>query len=359
MSLEPSPPADATATVAAAPARPRRGNLVPRWVREPALWLALAALLTLAWDWFDTRARFDALQQELARRIAQTDEAARESRALARQNQEMLQAMQAKAGVLEAKLAESENQRVALEAMYQELSRNPDDRVAAEVEQAVSLAVQQIEIAGNAGAALVALQAAEARLARADSTQFLGLRRALAQDIERLKALPAVDIAGLALRLDGVSRLVDEMPFAYEVRPRDAGPAAGEPARSMFLAWVQDLWRELRQLIHIERLERHDPGLVAPEQAYFLRENLRLRLLSARLALLARDGSNFREDVRQALAWIERWFDPDHKAVKGALASLRPLATTELVVDLPHLGESVAAMRSLKLGRERRVQAAR
>src|SRR5207342_1659331 len=98
--------------------------------------------------------------------------------------------VQVKVGVLDDKLAQSQNQQVALESLYQELSRNRDDWSLAEIEQIVLIASQQLQLAGDVRAALLALQTADSRLQRLDKPQLIPLRKVIAKDIERLKALP-------------------------------------------------------------------------------------------------------------------------------------------------------------------------
>lgn len=171
----------------ASPVQPR-----PSAWRRPSVIIAAVALALLGWQWVETRSRLADLQEDLARRLTDGDTAAKEARALARQAQENLQDLQGKVGALDAKLSESQGQQVALEAMYQEFSRSRDDRVLAEVEQAVAIAAQQLQLAGNVHAALFALQAADARLGSVDRPQWLPLRKAIAADLDTLKALPCI-----------------------------------------------------------------------------------------------------------------------------------------------------------------------
>ena len=101
--------------------------------RRPSVIIAAVAVALLGWQWVETRSRLADLQEDLARRLADGDTAAKEARALAKQAQENLQDLQAKLGALDARLSESQGQQVALETMYQAFSRSRDDRVLAEV----------------------------------------------------------------------------------------------------------------------------------------------------------------------------------------------------------------------------------
>ncbi len=327
-------------------------------LRRPAVRIGLVALVVIVAQWVDTRMQVASLQQELARRLADSETAVKEGRTQARQSQEALTAQQAKLGLLEAKLAETQSQAVALEAMYQELSSSRDERLLAEVEQAVVIAMQQLQFSGNVEAALIALQGAETRLARSVQPQFLPARKLIARDIERLKGIPGANISGLSLKIESVVAVVDGLPLAYEQRPRPAASSSAKAVNTPTGDWwrelAADMWRELRQLVRIERIDHGDPALLAPQQSYFLRENLKLRLLNARLALLQRDGRVFREEIRQAREQLDRYFDARTKPVQAAQSTLATLATTDVSFDLPGLAETLAALRNLKLAGERR-----
>lgn len=338
------------------PARPERTRRLSAALRHPAVWVAVAALALLVWQVVDSRSRMADLQQEVARRLAAGDAAAGEARAVARQNQEALATLQAKLGALEARLAESQSQQAALDAMVQELTRNRDERLLAEVEQALNTAAQQLQLAGNVEAALLALQGADARLAAAGRAQFLPLRKVIARDLERLKALPLADVPGIALRIEGVIRAVDAMPLAFEARPHaEPGGDAFVPAAQAgyWQTLLDELWRELRSLVRIERLDRPSPALLSPSHAFFLRENLKLRLVNARLALLQRDGKSFQQELRQAQEWIERYYDTRARPTQTALAALRQLSTADVAMTLPSLQESLTTLRNFKVARER------
>lgn len=319
---------------------------------------ALLGVAVLAWL---GKAQLETTREELGRRLAENEATLRTAQAGARQDRTALDALQAKVGALEAQLVEARSQQLALETMYQELTHVRDDRLLAEIEQSVAIAAQQLQLAGNVEAALIALSGAETRLAKSAQPQFLNLRKLIARDIERLKALPGADVSGIALKLDALQNAVPQLPLAFEQRPAAAKteqpPPPAEPAaadwQGMMRGWFGDLWHELRQLVRIERIDRPDPGLLSPRETFFLRENLRLRLLSARLALLARDGRSFQNDLRQADAWLGQYFDVKAPAVQEAQATLKSLARLDVMREPVELNETLAALRNFKLSRDR------
>jgi len=340
-------PAAPAAAPGASPAQPSR-------ISTLVLVAVLLAAGLAALAWYDTRSRIAATQDELARRLREIESDAREARSVARSAQEALRESQVRLGQLEGRLAESQSQQLALEALYQDLSRNRDEWQLAEIEQVLAIASQQLQLARNVRAALLALQLAEARLARADRPQFAPIRRALARDIERLKAAPAVDFPAMALRLDNLIASIDSLPLAFEERTEREMPAKAPAADRGLLARLgTEIWNELSQLIVVRRIGASEPPLLPPSQAYFVRENLRLRLLNARASLLARDEAGYREDLRTAAAWVQRYFDPRSKATADAVAQLKQLSGISISFEMPTISESLDAVRGYKSRRER------
>jgi uroporphyrin-3 C-methyltransferase len=306
--------------------------------------------------WLDARQRIGGTQQEFARRLRDIEGDVREARSTARLSQELLREAQAKIGQLESRLAESQSQQLALEALYQELSRNRDEWQLAEIEQVLAIGSQQLQLAGNIRAALLALQLAEARLARVGRPQFAPIRRALARDIERLRALPAVDIAGMSTRLDSLVAAGESLPLAFDERSEREPAAKGaavDAERGFWSRLGAEIRSELRSLVVVRQINTPDPPLLPPAQAYFLRENLRLRLLNARLSLLMRDEAGYREDMRAAQAWVRRYFDTSSKQTADALAQLKALSSASLSFEMPSISESLEAVRGFKSRRER------
>ena len=323
--------------------------------RAPLLLLiAVAMAVGLATlFWLDARGRIGATQEELARRLRDIEADAREARSIARQSQEAARDAHVKVAQLEARLAESQSQQLALEALYQELSRNRDEWQLAEIEQVLAIAQQQLQLAGNVRAALLALQLAEGRLAKSDRPQFLPVRRALARDIERLKGLPVLDVAPMTARIDALVASVDSLPLAFDERS-ERPVAAKEVADKGFWSRLgSEVWGEVRQLVVVRQVGSNEAPLLPPPQAYFVRENLRLRLLNARISLLTRDEAGYREDLRAAQAWIQRYFDTRSKQAADASAQLKQLSSASISFEMPTISESLDAVRGFKTRRTR------
>src|SRR3954453_13294192 len=317
--------------------------------------LLAAGLAALAW--LDSRNRINSTQEELARRLREIESDSREARTVSRQAQEALREAQVKVAQLENRLAESQSQQLALEALYQDLSRNRDEWQLAEIEQVLAIASQQLQLARNVRAALLALQLAESRLSRSDRPQFAPIRRALARDIERLKAAPVVDFPAVANRIDNLIASVDALPLAFEERTERTTPAAKDAATGAERSFVSRLgagvWSELPQVVVVRKRGPAEPPLLPPTQAYFVRENLRLRLLNARACLLSRDEARYREALRASATWVQRYFDPRSKQTVDAAAQLKQLSAVSITFEMPTISESLDAVRGYKSRRER------
>lgn len=328
----------------------------PRATRfSPWLLVAVAALGLAGWQWYETRYKLADMQEQVARRLADIDNGSREDRGVLKQMREQVEGLQGKLGAADARLAELATQSEALQALYQDLARGRDDSGLLEAEQAIVLAGQQLQLAGNVPAAILALRTAEARLASIELPQALPLRQALARDLEHLTALPAVDLAGTSIRIEQVLSAIDKLPLAMESRPQEGieKPVDAQPA-----PWWQrtgrEIWQELKSLVRIQRFDREEAVLLAPGQGLFLRENLKLRLLNARLAMLSRDQGIFRSELKAAGDGLARHFDGADKGVQAAQEILRELAATEVVMQIPQLTETRTALNSLHGGKDRK-----
>jgi uroporphyrin-3 C-methyltransferase len=320
-------------------------------------WLVLMCMLVLAVGvaavWIDARNTQRELRLDIAKRLGEIEASEQTSRTAVKDAQENLREAQAKIVLLENRLAESQTQQAALEALYRELAPSRDEWALTEIEQVLVLASQQLQFAGNISSALAALQLADSKLQRLDRPQFLPLRRALARDMDRLKAVPFVDVAGISLRLDQAIAAVDTLPLPLEERlpaPAPAVQTRDEPAWRRFL---RDMWQDVRQLVRVENMDRPEAPLLAPQQQYFLRENLKLRLLAARFDLLFRDQAGFRADLDAADAWLGKYYDARAQAVQTVQLLVKQARATDMAIEVPDLARSLEAVRVLKLAREK------
>ena len=112
------------------------------------------------------------------------------------------------------------------------------------------------------------------------------------------------------------------------------------------------MWQDLRSLVRIQTVDKPEVPLIDPTHAFFLRENLKLRLLSARIALLQRDEKTYHTDLQAARQWLERFFDARDPNLASTLSTIGQLTEVEIGVDLPDISASLNAVRDYKLTRE-------
>jgi len=347
--------------------------LVPRkWALGVAA-LAAGGLLASGLLW----QKLGTIQEELARRSLDSGAQAIEARALARQAQEATRELSARLAIQETRISEVSLQRTQLEELMQSLSRSRDENLVVDVESALRLAQQQAQLTGSAEPLLAALKSADQRLARAAQPRLNPLQRAIARDMDRIKAATLTDVPVLMLKLDELARLADDLPVANAMvansplratptlaapapAARASAPAADKPSEGMFdrlslSAWSQrtldNLREEARKLLRVSRIEQPEAALLSPEQSFFLRENLKLRLLNARLALLSRQTDSVRADLASASAWLGKYFDPSSRKTQAAAQLLAQVQGQLKTSELPRLDETMAALATAAAGR--------
>ncbi len=461
-------PADTPAPSAVPPARtasPGAGPVQPAsggWFATTMLMVALLALVLSGLLW----QRLDRIQQELAKRSADVAEETEKSRDSADQALELAQELQARVSVAEVKLSEVSLQRTQLEELMLSVSRSRDDTLVLDIESGVRLAMQQAELTGSAQPLLSALQAADRRIAKAAQPRLNPVQRAMARDMDRIKASPVADLPLLASRLDELARAVDEWPLVNaepkKRQPTQVGKTAKEPVqpsasvppqaqkstgtssdgdsassgpgavpgstavpsevvsaddktasaptssapakdnastapeakpapaavahkktssdkaqkpgvsvptktdetdassmlRSAHTVWTR-WWAQLtehvsvatRDLVRVSRIDEPDAVLLSPEQSVFLRENLKLRLLNARLSLLSRQVAASRADMQAVKTAMLKYFDPQSPVNKQAQQALSDVLQASKSLELPRPDDTLAALAKAAGGR--------
>ena len=374
-------PAPSDAAAAAAP--PVFANAPSALTTARWWWLAVALLgassvasVVLAWK---ADQRGASLEQELVRRQQDSAGMATEARMLAKQAQEGMSEAAAKVALLDARVAEVAVQRSQLEELIQSLSRSRDENLLVDVEAAIRVALQQTAITGSAEPLVATLEQSDERLARYKEPRLEGVRRAIARDLDRVKAISVADISSLGIKLDEAIRLVDELPLLAVAEPRrevgkdqrkDASkPAAavraasaGSAAASGPAAWPgmvgdawsalgERVWGEVKSLVRVTRIDHPDAMLLVPEQSFFLRENLKLRLLNARLALLSRQFDTAQSDLLAAQLALDRYFERGSKRTVLASELIRQVLGQARHVAVPRPDDTLAALTAATGGR--------
>jgi uroporphyrin-III C-methyltransferase len=378
--LPPLPnPAAASPAIAAepaSPALPAQGSTRVLWLVVFALAFVSVASLVLAWK---ADQRGASLEQELVRRQQESTAKVTEARMLAKQAQEVTGESAAKVALLEARVAEVAVQRTQLEELIQSLSRSRDENLLTDIEAGIRVALQQTAITGSAEPLVATLKQGDERLARYKQPRLEGVRRAIARDLDRVKATSVADISSLSIKLDEAIRMIDDLPLTSVAESRKdaagrdarlapaspaspARPASAAAAASAAAGWtgkvgdawsaVTDrIWSEARSLVRVTRIEHPDAMLLAPEQSFFVRENLKLRLLNARLALLSRQFDTAQSDLQVAQASLDRYFEHGSKRTLLASELIRQVVGQARQVTVPRPDDTLAALTAASAGR--------
>ena len=360
----PEPRTVVTAPASAAPG----GSLFWRWSWLVAVLLALLSIVALSFAW-SANQRVRSSERELVKRQQDSADRIAEATLLARQAQDGMRDATAKVALLEARLNEVALQRGQLEDLIQSVARSRDENLVSDIESAMRAAMQQAALTGSAEPLVSTLKQSDERLARSNQPRLESVRRAIARDIDRAKAESVADVATLSIKVDEVVRMIDELPLlsaseprrdfgaedgpAAEAAPRPGTSASAADAMSDWLSrelgragrFVADnVWSEIRSLVRITRIDQPEAMLVAPDQAFFLRENLKLRLLNVRLALMARQFGAAQADLKWAQGAIERYFDRSSKRTQIAADLLRQVGAQSRQSGVLRPDDTLAAL---------------
>ena len=230
-----------------------------------------------------------------------------------------------------------------------------NDWLLAEAEYLLKLASQRLQLAADIGSALAAMQTADERLYDTADPAVIPLRKQLAEDINRLKAVAMPDISGLSLTLSALSKAVDELPLlasqledkAMEVSAADAVSKEQKQLES----WQQlpaMIWQDMKKLLDIREHHGRVKPLLTPSQHFFLKQNLVLKLEQAQLALLDHNKAVYHQRLQTAMDWINRYFKTDDSATQNMLTQLQELAVIDIQPELPDISASYHALKDFQ-----------
>lgn len=313
--------------------------------------VSVLALLSSGFLWL----RLSSIQEQLARQSAESGTQSVEARTVAKQAQELARETAARVAVSEARLSEVALQRTQLEELMQSLSRSRDENLVVDIESAIRLAQQQAQLTGSVEPLLAALKSADQRVARAAQPRLTPLQRAIARDIDRVKSAAVSDTPGLLLKLDELVHLADELPIANAAPSATTlAPAKRAGPETMPVWWqrtLQVLRDEMRSLVRVSRIEQPEAALLSPEQSFFLRENFKLKLLNARLGLLARQLDSSRADLNTAAVLMGKYFDASSRKTQTAANLVQVVQGQMKTLQLPRVDETLAALATAAAGR--------
>ena len=339
----------------ASPAAQQSGASWPRWLGSVLKWLpGLTAVLALGvgvllWQ------KLSSIQEQLARQSAESQSVSLEARTLARQSLSLAQEASARTVLFDTRLSEVALQRTQLDELVQSLSRSRDENLVVDIESALRLAQQQAQLTGSIEPLLAALKTTDQRVTRAAQPRLVLLQRALARDIDRVRSASVSDTPTMLVKLDELVRMADEMPLANAasgLHAQDKLPAKPPPiAPSWWQKGLALMVDEAKSLVRLSRIESPDAALLSPEQSFFVRENLKLKLLNARLGLLSRQVESARTDLSAADLVIKKYFDTGSRKTQTAQALLQQVQSQMFNLQLPRIDDTLAVLVTAAAGR--------
>lgn len=354
MNTAPTATAAPPATEGGAPVVPAVQGVAPQnlqWLPLAGAAVAVLALLVGALVW----QKLSSIQEQLARQSAEAGAQSAAALATAKQAQELTLETAAKLAVTEARLAEVSLQRTQLEELMQSLSRSRDENLVVDIEAAVRLAQQQAQLTGSVEPLLAALKSAEVRISRAAQPRLTPVQRAIGRDVARIKATALADTPALLVKLDELVLLADDLPVANALPAVRAAPGlkrqTEESVGNWWLRVAIGARDELRNLVRVSRIEEPDAALLSPEQSFFLRENLKLKLLNARVGLLSRQIDSVRADMVSAASALARFFDTASRKTQTATHLVRQVQLELKSLEVPRVDDTLAALATAAAGR--------
>jgi uroporphyrin-3 C-methyltransferase len=329
-------------------AAPGAASRVALYVLVGAVFVALLLVIVL-WQ------KVSGMQEQLARQSADALAQAGEARTLARQASETVRDAAARVALTETRVTELTLQRTQLEELMHSLSRSRDENLVVDIDAAVRLGLQQAQVSGNVEPLLAALKASEQRVARSAQPRLVPLQRALARDADRIQATSSGNTADALQKLDDLMRLVDDLPALNAVATQSGTSLWPSESLPPDAPWWQRVLAAVRQearaLVRVGRVDRPEAVLVAPEQVFFLRENLKLKVLNVRLALLSRQVDTARNELAAITTALNRYFDPRSRRTQSAATLLQQLQAQIKEAVAPNVDESLAALTAAAAGR--------
>ena len=229
-----------------------------------------------------------------------------------------------------------------VQALHDEIGKGRRTWLITETENLLVIAQHRLAYARDARQALAALRVADRQVEQLGDPDYLPVRKLLESEILALEGFERLDLSGMAQRLGQLGARVDTLTLVPDPKPRteDAATSAGEQG------FLREVWKDLRNLVSIRTTTDVRRPLLLAEQKYFLRENLRLMLYGAQVALLHGDFTTVELNAQAARQWLRDYYDAGTPAVQSATTELEGILKTR-AVNLPDISASLKALREI------------
>lgn len=348
-------------------------------------WILWALILIAILSSISLWQKLNRIQSQLAKQNQEAIDTSKEAKLLARTANEMSQQAVAKQALLDAKITELTSQKAQIDELMQTVSRSRVESLVIDIESSLNLAQQQSALTGSVEPIVVTLQTAQQRIARSPSPRLAGLQAAMRRDLDKAIAINTLDTPNLLVKLDDAIKLVQEMPlvtssldplhtksgqansssnktsaFSQDAKTKSQAKTAKASASSALKmdvapAWYEFDWssawlqikNQLNSLVRISPIDYPEAALLSPDQAFFVRENLKLHLLNVRMAILSRQFNLASADLNRSLELTNRYFDANSKQTQVCSSLLLQINSQLKVGKLPTVTDSLNATSAL------------
>lgn len=357
----------------AGPSKPKSGS---RSVLAPAALVLALIAVGLSGALWQQHSRMQETQTRLGAQLSGSESAAQRTAAQIGGVLDRVEQQNARIDALQSQLSEAADViRDLDEALRNMTDRGSEIVLLNDVDHLATIAQQQLQLGGNVRNAIVALESAQAQLARANRPALASLLQTLNGDLDRLRAASTIDIAAFSRQLEELAILLTDAPLIMPDRgqggaPADSpAPAREQPAPTLPPAaaqegswleqawettreWSRDAWGSLRedlgQFIEVRRVDDASALLMSPDQASRFRDNLRTRVMTAQLALMMRQPEVWKTETEAVVKAIESRYDPSSSLTRKALRLARSMADASIDAHLPTVDNTLHALNALR-----------
>ena len=231
-----------------------------------------------------------------------------------------------------------------LDAWLAQNSHLRKDWLLAEAEYLIKLASHRLLLEQDVKTAIVAMEGANARLADVGDPSLLKVRQQISKDVQKLKSIPTIDVAGISLTLSSLIQTVNKLPLQVpspdSIRERIKERTPEKRKLEGWQAFLSTIWQDMKNLIVFRNHESAIQPMLTADQQFFLIQNLQLRLEQARLALLQGETGVYQERLREMQEWIPQYFDVKHELTRSTIDTLSKLRKQDITPELPELTRS-------------------
>lgn len=350
-------PAEPVAAVTKTPPPARRASAPP--IALLALAVSIGTVVGGYFIWHEVQrlntwqqhvlGQIDARAQGLDQRLASFKDRLDSDLAASERSRRSAEEEQRKLGTAQAGMED------ALAVLRAQLGRSQDQWILAETQYLLQVANQRLQLQRDASTAIMALRSADQRLQTIADPGFNAVREQIAHELTALSAVAQPDLAGISLTLDTLATQAMQWPLKdrHALQPMPVTQtqtattlaAAVDDWRSRIASVAATVWDALRSLVVVRHNGEPLAPMLAPDQEFFLHENLRLQLSIARLSALQGAADSYRASLKTASAWLKNHFAMEAPVVIAAHAELQRLAALEVQPELPDISASLRLLR--------------